>query len=91
MTTSAKQRIRVSNDCATFATLWLEPWGEDYGMLAKDEFDVVASDPEEGFYFHVEYGAKAVKIYAEGDASQVSVYHNGELLECGHNRRQEEW
>ena len=89
--TSAKQRIRVSNVCSTFATLWLEPWGEDYGMLGEDEFEVVASEPEEGFYFHVGYGAKGMKIYAEGDATEVSVYQNGQLLECGHNRRREEW
>ena len=36
------QRIKVSNDLKTFATMWLEPWGEDYGMLPGDEFEIVA-------------------------------------------------
>ena len=89
--TSSRQRIRVSNDCPTFTTLRLEPWGEDYGMDTKDEFDVIASEPEEDFYFHLEYGTKGMKVYAEGDASEVSVYQNGKLLDCGHNRRNEEW
>ncbi len=60
-------------------------------MLDQDEFDVVASGPEEEFYFQVDYRAKGMKIYAIGDAEHVSVYHNGQLLECGHNRREEEW
>ena len=35
-------RIKVTNDRSDFVTLWLEPWGEDYGMLPADEFDIVA-------------------------------------------------
>ena len=89
MTPSTK--IKVGNDRAAFATLWLEPWGEDYGMFANDEFDVIALEPEKSFYFHIECGTKGIKVYAEGDASRVSVYQNGEMLACGHNRREEEW
>ena len=89
MTSSTK--LRVSNDRPSFVTLWLEPWGEDYGMLAHDEFDVIALGPDDGFYFHIDCGPKGMKIYAEGHASEVSIYHNGEMLECGHNRREEEW
>ena len=89
--TKLHTRIRVSNDRSTFLTLWLEPWGEDYGMLANDEFDVIALEPEKTFYFQIDCGAKDMKVYAEGDASQVSVYQNGEILACGRNRREEEW
>ena len=85
------QRIRISNERPSFATLWLEPWGEDYGMSPGDEFEVIAADAEEAFYFHVEYGEKGVKVYAEGDAKHVSVYQRGEMLLCGHDRREEEW
>ena len=81
------QKIRISNDRTSFVTLWLEPWGEDYGMRSGDEFEVVAEDAEEGFYFHVSHDEKAIKVYAEGDAKHVSVYQAGEMLSCGHNRR----
>jgi hypothetical protein len=85
------QRIKVSNDRASFATLWLEPWGEDYGMPPGDELEVVAVNAEEGFYFHIEYVEKGIKVYAEGDATHVSVYQSGKMLLCGHERREEEW
>ena len=85
------KKIKVSNDCSSFITLWLEPWGEDYGMSPGDEFEVVAADAEEGFYFHISHGEKGMKLYAEGDAKHVSVYQAGEILSCGHNRREETW
>ncbi len=85
------QRIKVSNERPPFVTLWLEPWGEDYGMPPGDELEVIAIDAEEGFYFHIEYGGKGVKVYAEGAALSVAVYQAGELLSCGRDRREEAW
>jgi hypothetical protein len=84
-------RIKVANDQPLFATLWLEPWGEDYGMLPGDEFEVLASDADDEFYFHIAFDRKGVKVYAEGDAEDVSVYREGDTLFCGHNRREETW
>ena len=81
------QKIRVTNDCSVFATLYLEPWGEDYGMLPNDEFEIVAADVEETFYFHICHTDKDILVYAEGDRNAYpSVYQNGNLLSCGHNR-----
>ena len=85
------QRIKISNDRSSFVTLWLEPWGEDYGMSPGDEFEVAAAEAEEGFYFNVACDEKGIKVYAEGGAKQVSVYQAGEMLSCGHNRREEAW
>jgi hypothetical protein len=84
-------RIKVSNEQPSFTTLWLEPWGEDYGMLPGDEFEVLALDAADDFYFHLAFDRKGVKVCAEGDAEHVSVYREGEMLHCGHNRRQEAW
>lgn len=82
-------RIKVSNDRSSFATLWLEPWGEDYLMSPGDEFEVVAVDAEEGFYFHLAYDEKGIQVYAEGVATRVSVYQNSKLLSCGYSRLEE--
>jgi hypothetical protein len=60
-------------------------------MMPDDEFEVVAADAGEGFYFHLLSEEKGVKVYAEGDVTQVSVYHNGAELPCGHNRREDAW
>ncbi len=83
------QKLRVTNKRATFITMWLEPWGEDYGMMPGDEFEVVAADAGEGFYFQLINEEADVKVYAEGDVRPVSVYHKGAELSCGHNRREE--
>jgi hypothetical protein len=85
------RKLEVTNDRATYITLWLEPWGEDYGMLPGDAFEIVAGDAGEGFYFHVVNGEKGVTVYAEGGVRQISVYHKGAELSCGHNRREDTW
>ena len=85
------QRIKVSNDHSSFITLWLEPWGEDYGMFPGDEFEVLALDSEEDFYFHISHDEKGTKVYAERSVESVAVYKGGELLSCGHNRRKSSW
>ncbi|HLL16452.1 MAG TPA: hypothetical protein VK388_15445 [Pyrinomonadaceae bacterium] len=84
-------RIRVSNDRDRFITVWLEPWGEDYGMSPGDEFEVIADGVGEDFYFHVICEEKGMKIYAEGEAARVGVFQGTELLSCGHERREGEW
>jgi hypothetical protein len=86
-----KETLRVTNDRSGFVTLWLEPWGEDYGMLPGDEFEIVAGDAADGFYFHVIAEDKCTKVYAEGQVTQICVYQSGAELSCGHNRRKETW
>ncbi len=84
------QKIRVTNDCSSFATLYLEPWGEDYGMFPNDEFEIVAADVEETFYFHISHTDKNIVIYAEGDLNAYpAIYQNGNLLSCGHKRQED--
>ncbi len=84
--TKATQKVKVSNDRTSFSTLWLEPWGEDYGMHPNDELKVVAVEAEEKFCFHVYYDENDIKVWAEGDAKYVAVYQNDKMLSCGHNR-----
>jgi hypothetical protein len=60
-------------------------------MSANDEFEIVATDAGEDFYFHILNEEKGVKVYAEGHVTQISVSQNGEVLPCGHKRREEMW
>ncbi len=83
------QKIRVTNDRSSFTTLSLEPWGEDYGMFPKDEFEIIAANVEDTFYFHVCYHDEYILVYAEGDEnSYPRIYQNGNILSCGHNRQE---
>ena len=83
--------IKITNDRSDFVTLWLEPWGEDYGMAPADEFEVVAGDAGNDFYFHVASDDKGMKLWAEGTVTEIGVFQNGSQLPCGHARREETW
>lgn len=85
------KRVKITNDRSDFVTLWLEPWGEDYGMAPSDEFEIVAEDAQDDFYFHILSDDKGFKVYAEGDVTQIGVFQNGTQLLCGHARRTETW
>jgi hypothetical protein len=71
--------------------MWLEPWGEDYGMSPSTELEVVALDGDDRFHFHVISEERSLKVYAEGNVTQIGVYQAGALVSCGHDRRRETW
>ncbi|MDQ3799815.1 MAG: hypothetical protein M3384_10205 [Acidobacteriota bacterium] len=83
-----EQKIKVTNDSSSFLTLWLEPWGEDYGMFPNEEFEIIAAEAEDKFCFHIFYAENGIQAYAEGDAKYVAVRQDGKLLSCGHNRQE---
>jgi hypothetical protein len=78
-------KIIVRNEYSEFVTLYLEPWGEDYGMLMNEEFEIIAKTEDEGFFFQVDFG-KNIIVWADGQIVDIGVYHNAQLLQCGHNR-----
>ena len=83
-------KIRITNDRTSFATLYLEPWGKDYVMFPNDEFEIIAADVEETFYFHLCHMDKDILVYAEGDRNAYpSIYQNENQLSCGHNRQED--
>ena len=84
------QRIRVTNERSDFATLLLEPWGSDFGMFPNDEFEIVATETDDTFYFHVSYTDKDIIVYAVGGSGTYPyIYQNGEELSTGHNRQKD--
>jgi hypothetical protein len=84
------QKIRVTNDSASFVTMWLEPWASDFGMFPNDEFEVVATDTDESFYFHITYTEKDIMVYAiGGSGTYPTIYQNGKELSSAHNRQED--
>jgi hypothetical protein len=80
-----ERKIRICNKDTRTQTLWLEPWAEDYWLRPDEEFDIIARSVDEAFYFHVDFGNEIV-VYAEGQVTDIGVYHAGSLLQCGHQR-----
>jgi hypothetical protein len=84
------QRIRVTNESSNFVTLWIEPWATDFGMFPNDEFEIVAMETDETFYFHTTYQDKDIIVYpVEGSGTYPTVYQNGNALSTGHNRQKD--
>ncbi len=65
-------KVIVRNEFLDFVYLYLEPWGEDYGMFPNDEFEIIAKPEDESFYFQIDFG-KDIKIWAEGVMPQQKV------------------
>lgn len=83
-----KQRVKViiENDSKNFKTLYLEPWGEDYGMNPSDKFEIIENEATENFYFHIVYN-QDILVCAEGqNDAYPRVYKDGQELICGYNR-----
>jgi hypothetical protein len=88
MTTMLVSRTLIENARPFPVTLFLEPWGEDYTLEPGDVFEVRENQATEGFYLHIVYGEKMIKIWAEGQSSSCpEILLDGKLLECGHNRQ----
>lgn len=83
-------KIIVRNDSGKPKTLYLEPWGEDYGMMPDDEFEIIESEANENFYFHIDFNDD-ILVWANGQPDAYPrVYSKGKELLCGHNRVENE-
>lgn len=81
-------KIIIENSSENFKTLFLEPWGADYGMMPQDKFEIIDEEAEDDFYFHIVIEEKHILVWAEGSGSNYPIItQNGEELLCGHNRR----
>lgn len=78
-------RIKVCNGLSVRRTLWLEPWGEDYGIGPDEVLEIIATTVDKSFYFEVDL-ADEIKVWAEGQVSDIGVFKDGELLKCGYKR-----
>ena len=67
----------------------VEPWGNDYTLLAGEQLEIVAFGDTVLPWFHVRECDGTSQVYCE-DTAIFMVMQNGMELECGHNRRPKE-
>lgn len=80
-------KIVIENDSDKPKILYLEPWGEDYGMMPHDKFEIIEEKANEDFYLQVIFN-KDILVWAEGqNDAYPRVYLHGKELVCGHNLR----
>ena len=82
------QKILVRNDFKNKITLWLEPWGADYGMMSNDEFEIIEEEASDDFYFYITFNKdNDISVFVEGsEAVYPIIKQSGKELSCGHNR-----
>lgn len=78
-------RTQMRNELSVRRTLWLEPWGEDYGIDPDEILEIVAKNVDKEFYFLIDIG-EDIKVWAEGQVVDIGVYKDGALLQCGYKR-----
>ena len=79
-------RIQVQNSTEKPRIVWVEPWAEDFTLLAGEQLEIIARSTTEQPWFSVVEWPESTQIYLEG-VSTFEVLQNGIHLECGHNRK----
>jgi hypothetical protein len=67
-------------------TVWLEPLGEDYTLLAGESLEIIATGRGFTPWFDVGNVESGLSVVIEGGPQDFVVYQNGRQLLCGHNR-----
>lgn len=82
------EKMVIANYSFKPLLVMLEPWGEDYTLKPKEQFEIIAEDCETDFYYSVSYENDYVAVYAEGGSGREypRVYSHGSEVDCGHNR-----
>jgi hypothetical protein len=80
-------RIRVQNSTKKPRIVWVEPWAEDFTLLAGEELEIIARSTTEQPQFYVVEWPESTQVYLEGESAAHEVLQNGIHLECGHNRK----
>jgi len=82
------EKLLITNDSDKPLLISLEPWGEDYTLLAKEEVEIIARDCRDDFHYNVVYYNDFVAVYVEGGKGDEhpGVYCQGIKLQSGYNR-----
>ena len=80
-------RIRVQNSTEKPRIVWVEPWAEDFTLLAGEELEIVAHGTTEQPWFHIVEWPDSTQVYLEGVSEDYEVLQGRIHLECGHNRK----
>jgi hypothetical protein len=80
-------RLQVQNSTEKPRILWVEPWAEDFTLLAGEELEIIARSTTEQPWFHIVEWPESSQVYLEGVSKDYEVLQNGIHLGCGHNRK----
>ena len=80
-------RILIENGTGRLRIVWVEPWGEDYTLLPKEELEIIARNPLRMPWFKVSEEAASTVVSIEGETNDYDVLQMGAKIPCGHRRQ----
>ena len=81
-----KRILSVTNRSKVARALSIEPEGADYWMLPGQTFVLSADATAESAHFELEDNGNGLQIYPSNGMDYISVFCDGEELQCGHQR-----
>ena len=79
-------KIVVENNTQRPRIVWVEPWGEDYTLLPREQLEIVSRDDSQQPFVHVVERQDSTAVHVDvGGCTEI--IQNGTRLECGHNRK----
>ena len=79
-------KLGISNHKATPHVVAVEPWGEDFTLLAGEELEIVACGDTNIPHFELVESEGSTQVYCEETVS-FKVLQGSVELACGHNRQ----
>ena len=83
-------KMTVTNHSTERRPLWTEPEGADYWMLPKQTFTIMAENDDPDGVFEICDDGTGILVFGSYVMGYLSVFHSGQLLECGHQRPPEQ-
>jgi hypothetical protein len=81
-----KTKVLCRNDGKAPLTIYVEPWANDYTLLAGEELEIVAFGKNLPWFALVS-AENCIQVYCE-ETSDFKVFQGDKELQCGHNRAQ---
>jgi hypothetical protein len=72
-------------------TVWMEPEGADFTLLAGESLEIVASATQHSPWFDVVSDDTNFSVCIEGGPQDYVIFANGVRIEIGHNREHTQW
>jgi hypothetical protein len=83
-----KQTMSITNRTGLPRTIYVEPEGADYWMLPGQTFQLRADVNDPCAQFEILDNGDSLQVWPSSDMGFISVFAEGQELECGHQRPQ---
>ena len=84
-----KRSMSITNRTALPRAIYVEPEGADYWMLPEQTFELLAEDVVDlSAQFEIWDNGDCLQVWPSSGMGSISVFAEGQVLECGHQRPQ---